>query len=187
MEKINEEEVVGTEEETSDEPQKDWKAEAEKLAGINKRLKSKLDKYKETPSEPNKPSETKSDGLDYGQKAFLISNGIKKEEFEFVQSELQNSGKTLEELLDNNYFKQQLEDNREFAKTKEATPDNTNRTGESPKTAVDYWVNKGELPPNTPENQQLRREVVNKRIDLETNGSKFASNSTGTVDLQSNI
>jgi len=60
------------------------------------------------------------------------------------------------------------------------------RSGQSSKDSVDYWLAKGELPPNTPENTKLRRDVVNAKYVQETSGSKFGS-PTGSITRQSQM
>lgn len=130
---------------------------------------------KEAPK-PKAKEATQSDGLDYGQKAFLKSSGIKKEEFEFVEKQIEESGiKDIEKLLDNGYFQSQLQAERDSAESRAATPKSGEGAGggESPKSKADYWLDKGELPPNTPENQELRREVVRKKSEIAKTSQRF--------------
>ena len=133
----------------------DWKAEALKYKAI-------LDRNKNKKSENKEPAK-KSDGLDYGSKAFLTANGIKgSKEFEFVQNELKQSGEELEALLENDYFKSRLEKFRNLNKTEEATP--TGKRGNGvPTDSVDYWMSKpiSEVP------KDMRIKVVNAKIEKE--------------------
>lgn len=135
----------------------DWKAEALKYKAILDRNKLKGQHVKE-------PSR-KSDGLDYGQKAFLIASGIKTEEFDFVTQELSQFGGELEALLSNNYFKSRLEDQRQEKTTDKAIPNSKRRSSQSSSDTVDYWLAKGELP----DDFELRKEVVKARRKRESN------------------
>lgn len=162
--------------ESLDEDTTDWKAEAKKQAGIAKRNATKLKKLQtkpETKTETKKESETK-ETLDYGQKAFLVANGIKgKEEIDLVKEYLAN-GKELDDVVENKHFQNDLKDLREAKAVKDATPSGSKRSGTSARDSVDYWLAKGELPPT--DQVQLRRDVVNARMKKETSGNKFSSN-----------
>ena len=114
--------------------------------------------------------------LDYGMKAYLRAEGIEPTEFDFVQEQIEESGITeLEKLVKNPYFQSTLKDRREKKAVEAAIPGKTRMSPENSKSKVDYWVEKGELPPNTPENLQLRRDVLNKRIQVEENKNRFTS------------
>ncbi len=83
-----------------------------------------------------------SNVMDYGKKAFLTSNGIKgAKEFEFVEAQLKESGKELETLLDNPYFKSALTDFRTLSATADATPTGKRSSGVATD-SVEYWVAK---------------------------------------------
>lgn len=122
------------------------------------------------------------EGLDYGQKAFLKTSGIDDAEFNFVEEQLRESNMSLDKLLTNSYFQAQLKEKRDTRAIEAAMPPGDARQNGTvrPQTQVDWWLNRGEMPPNTPENRDLRREVVNKRFDIEKNRSKFSSQ--GVVD-----
>ena len=126
-------------------------------------------------SVPNKKTK-QSDELDYGQKAYLNTKEIAESEHDFVNTELQESGLSLNELLDNGYFQAKLKEMRDTVAVKEATPSSTRGSTESANTKVGYWIDKGELPPNTPDNQQLRTDVVNARME-NNKSAKFSSES----------
>lgn len=162
----------------------DWKALAQsnnKLAkdfsgknkGIVQRYKTKMDKLKEgleekKPEDKKPPKPENKDGLDYGQKAFLIANGIKgSKETEFVQEELEKAGGNLDGLLENEYFKNRLEEFRELDKTSKATPKDT-RSGKSTD-SLDYWMTKPmeEVP------KELRAKVVNAKLKKDANKENF--------------
>lgn len=147
-------------EEATTEPEKDWKAEALKYKAILDRNKNK----------PEKKSESKkSDELDYGAKAFLKSSGIENTEFDFVKTELQKSGlKDLESLLENPYFKAELENRRALDKTKNATI--KGRSSNAVATdSVDYWLTKpiDEVP------REMRYKVVQAKLKKENSSGTF--------------
>ena len=159
----------------------DWKAEAKKGYGMAKRFQTKskklseeFDAYKkanpEKPEEPEQPQDKKE--FDLAEKSYLLSSGIKKGEFQLVFDEMKASGKTMDEVLESPYFKEKLEENR----SKEAVPKDNKRGGGSAKDSVDYWINKGEYPPDTPENTELRRKVLKELARRDSEGSKFSPN-----------
>lgn len=145
----------------------DYKAEAARLKGINKRLKTKLAKAKEPKKEAEK-KETKTEKsteLDYGQKAFLRSEGIKGADEMALVMEYLASGKTLDDIVENKHFLNDLKDLREEKATKDATPAGSKRSGAGTRDSVEYWIAKGELPPV--DQVELRRKVVNAKAAAE--------------------
>jgi len=113
-------------------------------------------------------------GLDYGEKAFLKSSGISgNEEIAIVEEAMKYTGKTLEEVIEHPFVKAELKNLREAKATADAMPKNNNRGTTNSKSNIDYWIQKGELPPNTPENTDLRRKVVNERLKRTQNFNKF--------------
>lgn len=138
---------------------KDWKAEALKLKAILDRNKNK----------PNKEPSKKSDGFDYGVKAYLKTEGIESKEFDWVESEFKNSGlKNVESLLANPYFKSQLEERRALDKTKNAT-----MKGKSPNgiatDSVEYWLTQDfkDVPTN------LKSKVIEAKLAKENQKNVF--------------
>lgn len=122
-----------------------------------------------------KKTSKKSDDFDYGEKAFLIANGIKEsDEMEFVRDVMKETGKSLDAVVGSKYFQAELKDRREDKATQDATPKGSKRSGQSAANTVEYWIAKGELPPK--DQTELRRKVVNARITKETNKSMFTSN-----------
>lgn len=169
---LDEEEVVEEEdleveaEESETEDTTDWKAEAEALKGRLKRAETKLSKSADKPAA--KPT-SKSDGLDYGAKAYLAANGIKgAKEFDFVQSELKKSGEELDALLENDYFKTRLDNFRALSKTAEAVPKG-NRSSAMAVDSVDYWMAKPfeEVP------KDMKAKVVQAKLDKEKSKGVF--------------
>lgn len=173
-EEENEEE--SSEESTEDtDDSTDWKAEAEKLKGINQRLKTKLEKAGKPKESKATPQDKQTGELDYGQKAFLKAYDIDvtdADELNTVKDYL-SAGKSLDEIVNNKHFKNDLSDIREKKAVKAATPSTSKRSSNSVKDNVDYWIKKGELPPS--DNPELRRKVLNERISREKNKNKFSS------------
>ena len=173
----------------------DYKAEASKYKdqalknqGIAKRYKTKFEKAKDKPTEA-KPKEGKTkepdskkdvenvdkkpSDLDYGQKAYLKSSGIEESEIEFVKKVMDDTGKTIEEVLASKYFQAELKEKREVDRTEEAKPKGSGKSGSPARSTPEYWIAKGEMPPNTPENQKLRIEIVNLKQKNDSSGSNF--------------
>lgn len=125
-------------------------------------------------AKPDKKSK-KSDELDYGQEAYLIANGIKEQdEIDLARDAMVSTGKSLKEVLAGKYFQSELKEMREEKAAKAAIPSGGNRSGQTASNSVEYWLQKGELPPaNMP---KLRQDVVNARIKKESNESVFTSN-----------
>lgn len=153
-------EETTTQTETSHEDDKDWKAEALKYKAILDRNKNKPE-YKE----PSK----KSDDFGYDVKAYLKTSGINSNEFDFVKTELKQSGyKDVDSLLENDYFKARLDKFRNEKKTIEATPTGK-RSGGVPTDSVEYWAAKPieEVPAD------MRIKVVNYQLQKEKNKGVF--------------
>lgn len=160
QELVEESQEETQEEETTTEPEKDWKAEALKFKAILDRNKNK----------PQVKSESKkSDDFGYDVKAYLKTSGINSNEFDFVKSELKQSGlKDVDALLDNDYFKARLEKHRAVVKTTEATPTGK-RSGGVPTDSVEYWASK----PIEDVPQEMRAKVVNHKLSREKNKGVF--------------
>jgi len=152
----------------------DYKAEALKYQGIAKRYKTKFEKSKEVKPEVKPEIESKPTGeFDYAQKAYLAANGFKDaDELKVAQDIIKATGKSLDEVIESKYFLAEINELREQKKTKDAIPSKTNRSGNSSKDNVDYWINKGELPPK--DQWELRTKVVNERIKRENGKNIFA-------------
>lgn len=169
---IEVEDIVETKDD-QDNDTTDWKAEALKAQGIAKRLKTKADKAKvESKVEAKVEKKLEERGLDRLDRAVLRVEKITAEdEVGLVQDIMKESGKTLEQVLESKYFQSELKEMRESKATKEATPDGTKRSGQSPRTEVDYWIAKGELPKDNPE---LARKVVNAKMEKVKSGHQFS-------------
>lgn len=147
------------EEETDD---TDWKAKAGELQGRLKRAETKLSKV----NEKSEKAPSKSSDLGYAEKAYLATQGIKGgKEFDFVKEELKKSGaKDLDSLLENPYFKAELE----VFRTSEATPTGKRSSGVATE-SVEYWATK----PIEDVPQDMRAKVVNHKLEKETKKGVF--------------
>lgn len=157
----NQEDESQTQKPEDSQDETDWKAEALKYKAILDRNKNKKSETKE--------SAKKSNGLDYGAKAYLSANGIKgAKEFDFVETELKQSGQDLDSLLENDYFKSRLDKFRSLNKADEATPQGKRANG-VPTDSVEYWLQKpiSEVP------QDLRIKVVNAKLEKDKSKGVF--------------
>lgn len=156
-------EETPVEETTTEEVETKVERPVETLEDRRARLLRQLDQTnKKLGIETEKPVKktSKSNDLDYGEKAFLTANGIKgSKEFDFVKNELRQAGQSLDALLENDYFKQRLTSFREINKTSEATPTGK-RSGGVATDSVDYWLTKPieEVP------KDMRPKVVNAKL-----------------------
>lgn len=173
------EEQEGVEETESEETEESKETDEAKLARLRRqteRLEKKLGVG------TKKETKTTNSELDYGQKAFLVANGIKgSDEIAFVTEVMKSTGRSLEQVLESKYFQAELKEMRDAKSVTEAIPKGTKRTATTARNEVEYWIQKGELPPDTPENRKLRQEVVNARIKSSGDTSPFTSNPVGNV------
>lgn len=161
-------ETVQTDEPTeTNEDTIDWKAKFEEEQGRRRRLETKLNKStKETPE----PQTKKSNDLDYGELAFLTAKGVENDdEVDFVKTIINNTGRSLKDVVGDDYVQAKLTAMREQRAVKDATPSGTKRSAQSASDSVEYWLAKGELPDDV----DLRRKVVNARIEKETRKDVF--------------
>lgn len=179
------EEVVADEQESEEEVNPEVAKLREELAEKDKQI-SDLSRAKREAKKAQKATQDKdtstskteqSSELDYAKKAYLRTEGIESSEFDFIQEQMDESGiNDIEKLLQNNYFKSELKARRADAEILKATPPGSRRTsGTSAKMTVDYWVAKGELPPNEAQYQKLRQDVVNANVAKEKSPTNFAN------------
>lgn len=161
----------------------DWQGLAKKNFGMAKRYKTDVDNlktdfeaYKTThPEAPPKEEPAKSQDkkdFDLAEKSYLLASGIKKEQIPLVWDEVQKSGKPIDEILESPYFQEKLE----MEASKAAVPSGTPRSGGAARDSVEYWMARGEFPPKTPENKELRRKILHTLEKQSTEGSKFSPN-----------
>ena len=147
---------------------------AKKAEGFTKDKEGKWVKREEKPKAKDSAAETSGE-LDYGQKVF-ISNilGVKINDTEQMKliEDYMSSGKKLDDLVDNRHFKNDLKDIQDNQSAKSAMPDGSRgASGGSGKDDVNYWLNKGEMPPA--DKPLLRQEYVNARYAKEKGGAPF--------------
>ena len=167
--------------EEGEEDTTDWKALAKKNHGIAKRFQTKLKKAKEKKPEAKpeekkpEPVETgKKESFDFAEKAYMKTSDVKPNEFKLVLKHMNKTGDTLDETLDSKYFRAKQKEAREHQESKDATPDGTKRTTKSTRDRVEYWLQKGKMPPKGgPEATKLRRKYVNAKIKTSKGGSNF--------------
>lgn len=171
---LNNEETSQTEAETQEtkpeEQEVDWQARAKELEGRLKRAETKLKKSSEEPKTTNKPSTPGE--FDYSQKAFLAVNEVKTaKELELAKEFMANTGKSLDDVVTNKYFLQELKELKDLEATASATPSGSKRTGQSAQDSVEYWLAKGEMPPQGM--TELRRAYVAAKMKKDESGKKF--------------
>ena len=152
----------------------DWKALALKNQGIAKRLQTKAEKAK-LDAKVEKKVEKVLEGkeLDRLDKAILrVEKITSPEEIALVEAMMKESGKDVEGVLASKFFQSELASLREAQATKEATPTGSKRSGQSPRDEVDYWIAKGELPPQ--DQQKLRMDVVARKREVAKSTKQFS-------------
>lgn len=118
--------------------------------------------------EPKPPSD-----VDFAQLAFhnTRSDSTKiehDEDVEFLRETIRETGKPQAYILGSKWFQTELKERQELRATTEATPSGSKRSPTaSSQTNPEYWLARGELPPDTPENRKLREDVVNLRYERE--------------------
>lgn len=152
-----------------DEGDVDWQARAKELEGRLKRAETKLKKSSDSPA----PSKSSTPGeFDYSQKAFLAVNEVKTaKELELAKEFMANTGKSLDDVVTNKYFLQELKELKDLEATALATPSGSKRTGQSAQDSVEYWLAKGEMPPQSM--TELRRAYVNAKMKKEGSEKMF--------------
>ena len=132
---------------------------------------------------PVKPEAKKletTDTLDYGALAFhnTKTDALKIEHADDVallEKALEETGKDQKSVLESTWFMAELKAAQDKRAVESATPSGGRGTGgDAPSTKKEFWIAAGKLPPDTPENRELRIEVVNARMKIEGNRNKFA-------------
>lgn len=137
------------------------------------RLQRELDRLnKKYPEHKESKQVTNKSDFDYGELAFLAAKGVEADdEISFVQQIIANTGRTLREVVSDDYVQSKLKSMREARTVEDAVPKGTKRSGTQARDNVDYWIAKNELPDDV----DLRRKVVNERIRRETQRDVFGS------------
>lgn len=106
------------------------------------------------------------------EKTYLNANGIKTEaEIDYIQKTAERTGLPIEDLVSDEFVQGKLKQIRDAQANAEASPRNNNRGGNAPQSTVEYWINKGELPPKS--EVKLRRDVVNEKLKRSQATNKF--------------
>ena len=150
------------------------KAEGFEQDGDGKWVKAQKPEPK---TEPKKLSK-KSDELDYAQLAFHnTKSDVQKieseEEVEWVKQQMEETGKSLQGLLNSKFFKTEYEAFKTSKVVDKAVPVGTGRSNQAPASqSVEYWLNKGdtEFPPDTYANKKLIIDIVNARYEKAKRG-----------------
>lgn len=161
----------------------DWKAEALRLDGLNARRATKLSKLKEhgakkppentPPPQNNQPP--KDDKFDYGQLAYLTAKGFDHaDDQKYLKDLMKRTGSELNDLLSDEFVTGKLGEMKEKRTSQGAMPSGDDRNAPPAADQVEYWLNKGQLPP--PDQVELRKKVVNAKIAREQGKSVFSSN-----------
>lgn len=178
-----------TEVKEGEEDKNDYKDLAKKNAGIAKRNATRLKKIRDAKAADKKKeeeaggaaSDKNKKSFDLGEKGYMKSSGIAPSEYAFVLEYLNDTGKDLEAAIDSPRFQAELKDFRKENATKEATPDGSNRSTNTSRDSVEYWIDRKDengkllLPP--PDQRELRTKVVNARIKKEKDGRMFSPTS----------
>lgn len=156
----------------------DYKALALKNAGIAKRFKTKFEKSKiaEKVEKGVEKVLSQKTGFDYAEKAFLVSNGVDRQDFDYLYEVSKATGKDIEALLDTKHVLAELKERKEGRTTKDAMPSGTKRSGQAASTSVDYWLaklNAGTATSADIKDVELQRKVVNERRKIAQNVSQF--------------
>lgn len=174
-EEVIEQEVETTETENdestvTDQPvQRSTEDPEAKKARLERQLKQLGKNHPELFREETTRPSKKSDGLDYGQKAFLVANGVKGEaETKLVQNVMRETGKSLEQVLESKYFQAELKDIRDLQQSANATPTGR-RSGNMASDSVEYWLTKDfkDVPAD------MKAKVVNARLQKKENKGVF--------------
>lgn len=178
MENDQELELEPTDGENEDGEAKKPKLTPEQLRGIRQRQFTKLAKElgielpkteEKTKREPERIEKT---NFDYAEMAYLEAKGVSDEDYPIVLEAVKSTGKSLREVLSNRFVQSELKDAKAARETKEALPSDSKRAGTSSRDSVEYWLQKGQLPPA--DQVKLRREVVKAKLEA-SKGSNFAT------------
>ncbi len=132
------------------------------LEQTNKKLGIEIEK-------PEKKTSKRSDDFDYGAKAFLVANGVKgAREIQLAKDFMSNTGKSLDDILENKYFQAELKDLRDLETTTNATPKGS-RSGSPAVDSVEYWMAKPIE--EVPKDMQIK--VVNARLKKDEQKGAF--------------
>ena len=148
-----------------------------RLEGGAKRLRKKLGLDK---PEKEEVKIIKKEGFDPGELALLEVRGYSDEEdISYLEKTQKDTGKSLSELLKTEWVKKDLKEMKELRDSKDATPSDTNRSGEAINDSVEYHLAKGTTP--SADQPELRKKVLDARKEKFSNSgsSKFTDRPFG--------
>lgn len=162
-------------------------ARAKKAEGFElkdgKWVKPPKDAIKASPEEdevatPYKESD-KTDDLGYGEKAFLRSYDIKgSDELALVKDWTKRTGDSLDAVVEDEIFLAKLGKLREARAATDAIPKGKSRGAQPPSDDVEYWkqkIDSGSATLADVPDVELRRKVLNSRIETEKVGNRFTN------------
>jgi hypothetical protein len=126
---------------------------------------------------PETTVESKTNGPDYGElalKSYLKSEGVSREDFDFVRELMSNTGKAPDELLATKWVQAELKERVDTRMAQDAIPKGSKRSAQNTRDSVEYWIAKGELPPV--DQVDLRRKVVNAKLKSNKDKNRFTDN-----------
>ncbi len=151
------------------EPERRQETPEAKRARLTRELERLNKKY---PTEQPENKVTNSSDVDYAELAYLAAKGIEApEEIAFVKKVAKTANLPLHEAMRDEFVQAKLKSMREATAVEEAVPSNSKRSNAQAKDNVDYWIAKNELPDDV----ELRRKVVNARIQRETQRDVFGA------------
>ena len=167
--------VIEDVDETTEEADVDYKAEAEKWKGIAKRNETKLAKLQAKPAEAEQKQETKtevkSNEPDYAKLAFLEQRGLTNpDDQKMVQDEAERLKMPLTDILGMDHIKSKLKSAKDQRDAESGMPKGKGRGSGKTQQNVDYWLAKGE----TPDDLELASKVIDARMHKEKQSNKFA-------------
>jgi hypothetical protein len=167
-------EETPAEEKPVEKPQETPEAKLARLERQAIQLRKKLGQAEEKP-ESKSPVLSKSSEFGLTEKTFLKASDIKTDEYGLVKEWIANTGKAIDDVVENKYFLQELKDFREAKTSKEAVPTGTKRSSATSSNTSDYWYNKyitGSIKAEEIPNE-YRQAVFNRRAENEKSKNPF--------------
>lgn len=161
-------------EETVSIPKGDYDKLNQTLGSLKRQVKD-LTKPKEEPKETEKaPEKPQSDEVDYKEltlKSFLKGEGVAHpDDQKIVRDEAKRLSLPIDEVIGMEHIKTKLEAAKEARTAQSGMVKGKGRGSGTTQNDVDYWVAKGELPPD----QELAEKVVDAKIKKEQSGKMFS-------------
>ncbi len=97
---------------------------------------------------------------------------------------MNDTGKTLEGVLESKYFRAEQKELRDQIASEDAIPEGGKRPSKIAKDNVNYWIDRDELPEDTIENRQLRRNIVNEKLKRVKEKSQFSDMPVGRLEIR---